>query len=53
MNTQTNESKNIDILNRDDFINRTVQLVESIGSHKGNITFAINFYWGNEKTQSS
>ena len=50
MNTQTNESKNIDILNRDDFINRTVQLVESVSSRKGNITFAIKGQWGCGKT---
>lgn len=50
MNTQTNENKSIDILNRDKFIDRTVQLVESVGSRKGNITFAINGQWGCGKT---
>ena len=49
-NTQTNNVNSIDILNRGDFISRTIQLVESVTLHKGNITFAINGQWGCGKT---
>lgn len=40
----------IDILNRDEFINRVIQLVNLISSNKGNMTFAINGAWGCGKT---
>lgn len=40
----------IDILNRNEFINRTVQIIELISSHRGNITFSINGEWGCGKT---
>ena len=40
----------IDILNRDEFINRVIQLVNLISSNKGNMTFAINGSWGCGKT---
>lgn len=40
----------IDILNRDEFINRVIQLVKLISSNKGNMTFAINGSWGCGKT---
>ncbi len=40
----------IDILNRDEFINRVIQLVNLISSNKGNMTFAINGTWGCGKT---
>ena len=40
----------IDILNRDEFINRVIQLVKLISSNKGNMTFAINGAWGCGKT---
>ena len=44
------EKKKVDILNREDFIDRTVRLVNMISSNKGNITFAINGEWGCGKT---
>lgn len=50
MKIQETQKNTIDILNREDFIKRTVQLIESVGSHKGNITFAINGQWGCGKT---
>lgn len=40
----------IDILNRDEFINRVIQLVNLISSNKGNTTFAIKGTWGCGKT---
>ncbi len=42
--------KKLDILNREDFINRVIQLVNLISSNKGNMTFAINGAWGCGKT---
>lgn len=44
------EDEMIDILNRDNFINQTVQLIKSISSHQGNSTFAIDGKWGCGKT---
>ena len=40
----------IDILNREEFINRVIQLVQLISSNKGNMTFAIDGSWGCGKT---
>ena len=40
----------IDILNREEFINRVIQLVKLISSNKENMTFAINGSWGCGKT---
>ena len=45
-----NSKKRIDILNRGEFIDRTVQLVKRISANKGNMTFAINGEWGCGKT---
>ena len=43
-------TEKVDILNREDFINRAVQLVNMISANKGNMTFAINGEWGCGKT---
>ena len=40
----------IDILNREQFVERAVQLVNLISSRKGNMTFAITGEWGSGKT---
>lgn len=40
----------LDILNREDFINNTIQLIKIISANKGNITFAVNGEWGCGKT---
>ena len=50
MKNQETKNNVIDILNRDNFINQSVQLIKSISSHKGNSTFAINGEWGCGKT---
>ena len=42
--------RKLDILNREEFINRVIQLVQLISSNKGNMTFAINGSWGCGKT---
>lgn len=47
MDTNT---KKIDILNRGEFIQRTVDIVKLISAHKGNMTFAIDGAWGCGKT---
>lgn len=47
MDTNT---KKIDILNRGEFIQRAVDIVKLISSHKGNMTFAIDGAWGCGKT---
>ena len=46
----TKPEKKIDILNRGDFIQRAVDIVKLISSHKGNMTFAIDGAWGCGKT---
>lgn len=43
-------NKKVDILNRDEFIQRAVDIVKLISSHKGNMTFAIDGAWGCGKT---
>lgn len=43
-------SKKVDILNRDEFIQRVVDIVKLIASNKGNMTFAIDGTWGCGKT---
>ena len=43
-------SKKVDILNRDEFIQRVVDIVKLIASNKGNMTFAIDGAWGCGKT---
>lgn len=40
----------VDILNRAEFIDRVINLVKLVSSHKGNTTFAINGEWGCGKT---
>ena len=40
----------VDILNREEFINRTIQLVKLIAANRGNTTFAIDGEWGCGKT---
>ena len=40
----------IDILNRDEFINHVVKIVNKISDNKGNVTFSINGEWGCGKT---
>lgn len=45
-----NKMEKVDVLNRDEFICRVVQLIKLISSHKGNMTFAINGEWGCGKT---
>ncbi len=47
MDTNT---KKRDILNRGEFIQRTVDIVKLISAHKGNMTFAIDGAWGCGKT---
>lgn len=42
--------KKLDILNREDFITLTIELVKLISSHKDNMTFAITGDWGCGKT---
>lgn len=44
------DEQKIDILNREEFINRIVNLVETISKNKGNKTFAIYGRWGVGKT---
>ncbi len=43
-------TEKVDILNREEFINRTIQLVKLIAANKGNTTFAISGEWGCGKT---
>lgn len=47
-----NESltRKIDILDRKEFIDRAVQIINLVSSNKGNLTFAINGSWGSGKT---
>jgi len=44
-----NESK-LDILNREEFIIKVIQIIDLISSHRGNMTFAIDGDWGCGKT---
>lgn len=44
------QESRVDILNRDEFINRIIQIVKQISAHKSNLTFAINGEWGCGKT---
>lgn len=45
-----NSIEKVDILNREEYIDRAVQLVKLISSRKGNMTFAITGEWGSGKT---
>lgn len=40
----------IDILNRDEFVDNIIMLIESISNNKGNTSFAINGMWGSGKS---
>lgn len=40
----------IDILNRDEFINHVIEIVNKVADNNGNMTFAINGEWGCGKT---
>ena len=40
----------VDILNRNDFINKALQLIKLISANKGNMTFSIKGDWGCGKT---
>ena len=48
--TITENREKIDILNRECFINRVLELTYKISENKGNMTFAINGEWGCGKT---
>lgn len=48
--TITENREKIDILNRECFINRVLELTYKISENKGNMTFAINGDWGCGKT---
>lgn len=45
-----NRKDKVDILNRQEFIDRVVQIVNLISANKGNMTFAIDGAWGCGKT---
>lgn len=45
-----NSNEKIDILNRERFINRVLELTYKISENEGNMTFAINGEWGCGKT---
>lgn len=40
----------VDILNRDEFIDKAVQVIKIIAANRGNMTFAVNGAWGCGKT---
>lgn len=46
----SNDNEKIDILHREEFIERVVTIVNKIAENKGNMTFAINGEWGCGKT---